>query len=82
MTFRGRSGISFKGGGGSILGLQEKRGGSRRGGANFGPNVKRPISWAKKGGLDPDALPPGSAHDLKTFRSVGGKSLLLLYGIH
>ena len=80
MTFRGRSGISFKGGG-SILGLQEKRG-VQEGGPTLGPMLKGLYRGPKRGGLDPDALPPGSAHDLKTFRSVGGESLLLLYGIH
>ena len=45
--------------GGSILGLQsQKKGGSRRG-SNFGPNVKKPISWPKKGGLDPLDPPMG-----------------------
>ena len=42
---------------GSILGLQAKKGGS-----NFGPNVKKPISWPKKGGPDPWTPPPRSAH--------------------
>ena len=36
-----------------------KKGRSRRG-SNFGPNVKKPIQWAKKGGPDPldDPAPP------------------------
>ena len=34
---------------GSRLGLPAKRGGGRRG-ANFGPNVKKPTSWHKRGG--------------------------------
>ena len=41
------------------LGLQAKKGG----GSNFGPNVKKPTSWPKRGG-GPDPLdppPPGSA---------------------
>ena len=43
------------------LGLQaKKKGGSRRG-SNFGLNVKKPTSWAKRGG---GCGPPGSAHDL------------------
>ena len=50
----------LKGGGGSILGLQAKRGGSKRG-SNFGPNVKKPTSWPKRGGPDPLDPPPGSA---------------------
>ena len=43
-----------------ILGLQAKKGGS-----NFGPNVKKPTSWPKRGG-GPDPLdppPPGPATD-------------------
>ena len=47
--------------GGSYVYLRstsKKRGGSRRG-SNFGPNVKKPTSWAKKGGLDL----PRSAHE-------------------
>ena len=47
----------FKRGGGSILGLQAKKGGSRRG-SNFGPNVKKPTTWAKRGALDPLDPPP------------------------
>ena len=42
---------------GSILGLQAKKKG---GGANFGPNVKKPTSWPKRGGRTPPP-PPGSA---------------------
>ena len=34
--------------GGGRLGLQAKRGGGRRG-SNFGPNVKKPTSWHKRG---------------------------------
>ena len=50
----------FKRVGGSILGLQAKKGGFRRG-SNFGPNVKKPTSWHKKGGPDPlDPPPPRS----------------------
>ena len=30
----------------------QKKGGSRTG-SNFGPNVKKPISWPRKGGPDP-----------------------------
>ena len=44
-----------RGGGGSILGLQAKKGGKR--GSNFGPNVNKPTSWAKKGGPDPLGRP-------------------------
>ena len=36
-----------------ILGLQTKMGGS-----NFGPNVKKPTSWPKRGGLTPWTPPP------------------------
>ena len=53
---------------GSILGLQAKKGG----GSNFGPNVKKPTSWPKRGGpdpLDPPPPPPGSA---TVFWSVPG----------
>ena len=42
--------------GGSILGLQAKKGESRRG-SNFGPNFKKPTSWVKKVG-GPDPWPP------------------------
>ena len=42
----------LKGGGGSILGLQAEKGGSKRG-SNFGPNVKKPTSWPKRGGPNP-----------------------------
>ena len=39
---------------GSILGLQaKKRGGGSKRGSNFGPNVKKPTSWPKRGGPDP-----------------------------
>ena len=38
-------------GGGSILGLQaKKKGGGSKRGSNFGPNVKKPTSWPKRGG--------------------------------
>ena len=49
VTSRGGSRIFEKGGGGSILGLQAKKGGggSKRG-SNFGPNVKKPTSWPKR----------------------------------
>ena len=47
----------FLKGGGSILGLQAKRGGGKRG-SNFGPNVKKPTSWPKRGGGDPGPLDP------------------------
>ena len=43
--------------GGSIIGLQAKKGGSRRG-SNFGPNVKKPTSWAKKEGSGLPGPPP------------------------
>ena len=33
----------------SILGLQAKKG-APGGGSNFGPNVKKPILWPKRGG--------------------------------
>ena len=49
----------WKGGGGR-LGLQAKKGGGRRG-SNFGPIVKKPTSWHKRGVPDPLA-PPGSAN--------------------
>ena len=39
----------FLKGGGSILGLQAKGGGSKRG-SNFGPSVKKPTPWPKRGG--------------------------------
>ena len=38
---------------GSILGLQAKK----KGGANFGPNVKKPTSWPKRGGRTPPPPP-------------------------
>ena len=45
----------LKGGpGGTILGLQAKKGG---GGSKRGPNVKKPTSWPKGGG-GPDPLDP------------------------
>ena len=50
---------------GSILGLQANKGGGSKRGSNFGPNVKKPTSWPKRGG-GPDPLdppPPGSATD-------------------
>ena len=41
-----------------ILGLQAQKGG----GSNFGPNVKKPTSWPKRGGgpdpMDPPPLDP------------------------
>ena len=63
-TPRGGSRI-FEKGGGSILGLPEaKRGGGSRRGFNFVPNVKKPLSWPRKGGPGPwTPSPPGSAHD-------------------
>ena len=50
----------------SILGLQvqlAKRGGGSKRGSNFGPNVKKPTSWPKRGGSGPPGPPPppGSA---------------------
>ena len=56
---RGGSRI-FEKGGGVHLKSPSKKGGSRRG-STFGPNVKKPTSWAKKGGSRPHG-PPGSAH--------------------
>ena len=38
-------------GGGARLGLQAKKGGGGRRGSNFGPNVKKPTSWHKGGGV-------------------------------
>ena len=46
-------------GGGSILGLQATERGR---GSNFGPNVNKPISWAKKGGLFYGPPPPDPPH--------------------
>ena len=43
-------GFLKKGGGASKV-YKQKKGGRR--GSNFGPNVKNPTSWAKKGGPDP-----------------------------
>ena len=56
ILYRGGSRI-FERGGGSILGLQAKKGGSRRG-YNFRPNVKNPILWPQKGGPGPLDPPP------------------------
>ena len=55
----------FERGRGSILGLQAKRGGG-----NFGPNVKKPTSWPKRGGGEPPGHPPppGSATDMYVCR--------------
>ena len=39
-----------------FLGIQA----TKRGGSNFGPNVKKPKSWPQRGGPDPPP-PPGSA---------------------
>ena len=36
---------------------KQKKGGSRRG-SNFRPNVKKPTTWAKKGGSGPPGPPP------------------------
>ena len=47
------------GGGGSILGLQAKRGWGAGGGPIVGPMLKSLHSGPKRGGPDP----PGSAHD-------------------
>ena len=58
MAYRGGSRIFLKGVG-VHLRSTSKKGGSRKG-SNFGPNVKKPTSWAKKGGSGP----PGSAHDV------------------
>ena len=51
----------LKGGGIHPRSTSKKGGGSKRG-SNFGPNVKKPTSWPKRGGPDPlDPPPPGSA---------------------
>ena len=62
---RGGSRI-FERGGGSRLGLQAKKGVQK--GSNFGPNVKKPTSWAQRGGgRGPDPLPPRIRHCILTF---------------
>ena len=43
--------------GGVHLRSTSKKGGSKRG-SNFGPNVKKPTSWPKRGGPDPRDTPP------------------------
>ena len=63
------SGISgadpgFLKGGGVQIRSTSKKGGARRG-ANFGPNVKKPTSWHKRGGPDPLPPPPGSATEYR-----------------
>ena len=47
----------LKGGGVQNRSTSKKRGGGRRG-SNFGPNVKKPTSWHKRGGGGPDPLDP------------------------
>ena len=50
---RGGSRIFQKGRGGGVhLRSTSKKGGSRRG-SKFGPNVKKPTQWAKRGGRTP-----------------------------
>ena len=63
-TFTGADPGFLKGGG--ILGLQAKKGGGFRRGSNFGPNVKKPPTWAKKGGSRTPCPPrrPRAAHAL------------------
>ena len=47
---------------GGHLRYTNKKGGSKRG-SNFGPNVKKPTSWPKRGGPDPlDPPPPRIRH--------------------
>ena len=53
---RGRSRI-FERGEGSRLGLPANKGGPRRG-SNFGPNVKKPTSWHKRGWVLTPWTPP------------------------
>ena len=42
---------------GDLIGLQAKQGGSRKG-SNFRPIVKKPTTWAKKGGSGPPGPSP------------------------
>ena len=56
MALQGRIQDLLKGGGIHLIGLQAKKRGAR--GSNFGPNVKKPTSWAKKGGPNPWIPPP------------------------
>ena len=53
-------GFLKKGGGGSILGYRQKKGGPGEPGSNFMPNVKKPTTWAKGGGSRGSG--PGSGH--------------------
>ena len=46
----------LKGGGVQIRSTSKK--GGQTGGANFGPNVKKPTSWHKRGGQTPWTPPP------------------------
>ena len=46
-----------------ILRSTRKGGGGGRRGSNFGPNVKKPTTWAKKGVRTPPPPLPGSAHE-------------------
>ena len=65
---------------GDLIGLQAKQGGSRKG-SNFRPIVKKPTTWAKKGGSGPPGPSPhGSAHAFtKAHRekkhAVSGKNM-------
>ena len=49
----------FLKGGGVQIRSTSKKGGARRG-SNFGPNVKKPTSWHKRGGPDPPDPPLGT----------------------
>ena len=52
---------------GSATGVHLTSTSKKEGGSNFGPNVKKPTSWPKRGGPDPLAPPPppGSATALE-----------------
>ena len=57
-------GFLKRGGGGHFMSTSKKWG-SRRG-SNFGPNVKKPTSWAKKMGGPVPLVPHGSAYGPRT----------------
>ena len=57
MAYQGQIPDFLNGRGGSILGPKSKKRGVQEG-VQLGPNVKKPISWHKKGGQTPWTPPP------------------------